>query len=45
MFTACEKDITVDLPESEEQIVVEGYITPGAPPIVLILAQLLFLLL
>lgn len=35
-FTACEKDITVDLPEPEEQIVVEGYITPGAPPIVFI---------
>ncbi|MFM8917719.1 MAG: hypothetical protein ACKOGP_08255, partial [Bacteroidota bacterium] len=36
IFTACEKDITVDLPDAEEQIVVEGYITPGAPPIVFI---------
>lgn len=29
-FTSCEKDITVDLPQAEEKIVVEGYITPGA---------------
>ena len=29
-FSACEKDITVDLPQQEEKIVVEGYITPGA---------------
>jgi hypothetical protein len=36
IFTACEKDITVDLPDAEEQIVVEGYITPGAPAIVFI---------
>ncbi|MFM7078187.1 MAG: DUF4249 domain-containing protein [Bacteroidota bacterium] len=36
LLFGCEKDITVDLPESEEQIVVEGYITPGLPPYVFI---------
>lgn len=29
-LSSCEKDITVDLPQAEEKIVVEGYITPGA---------------
>lgn len=29
LFAACEKDITVDLPQPESQIVVEGYIQPG----------------
>lgn len=29
IFSSCEKDITVDLPEPEEKVVVEGYITPG----------------
>lgn len=28
-FTSCEKDITIDLPESEEKIVVEGWIEQG----------------
>lgn len=30
-LTGCEKDITVDLIEAEEKIIVEGYITPGMP--------------
>ncbi len=36
MFASCEKDITVDLPVPEEQIVVEGYINPGKPAYVFI---------
>ena len=36
LMTSCERDITVDLPQPEEQIVVEGYITPGAYPLVFI---------
>lgn len=36
MVVSCEKDITVDLPEPEERIVVEGYISPGSPPLVFI---------
>jgi hypothetical protein len=36
LIVGCEKDITVDLPEPEEQIVVDGYISPGLPPLVLI---------
>jgi hypothetical protein len=35
-FTSCEKDITVDLPQGEEKIVVEGYINPGGPAYVFI---------
>lgn len=35
-FQSCEKDITVDLPEPESQIVVEGYINPGGPAYVFI---------
>jgi hypothetical protein len=35
-FSSCERDITVDLPQPEQQVVVEGYITPGAPAYVLI---------
>ena len=33
-FTACEKEITVDLPEAESLIVVEGTIENGMPPII-----------
>ncbi|HNR19626.1 MAG TPA: DUF4249 domain-containing protein [Bacteroidia bacterium] len=36
LFSSCEKDITVDLPQPEEQLVIEGYIEPGQPPYVLI---------
>lgn len=35
-FISCEEDITVDLPVPEEQLVVEGYITPGSPAFVFI---------
>ncbi|PSR03920.1 MAG: hypothetical protein BRD49_06210 [Bacteroidetes bacterium SW_10_40_5] len=33
---ACEEDISVDLPESEQNLVVEGYVENGAPPYVLL---------
>lgn len=36
LFNSCEKDITVDLPQPEEKLVIEGYIEPGSPPYVLI---------
>lgn len=35
-FSYCEKEITIDLPESEEKIVVEGWIEQGGCPIVLL---------
>lgn len=34
IFSACEKDITVELPATENKIVVEGSIEPGQPPII-----------
>lgn len=34
MFSACEREITVNLPKPKEQIVVEGYIENGLPPYV-----------
>ncbi|MBL7943254.1 MAG: DUF4249 family protein [Flavobacteriales bacterium] len=34
VLTGCEKEITVDLPEVEPRIVVEGFIEQGQPPIV-----------
>lgn len=33
-FTSCEKNITVDLPESPSQVVVEGYVEIGQAPYV-----------
>jgi len=33
---ACEEDITLDLPVGEEQLVVEGFIENGMPPIILL---------
>ncbi len=36
LVTACEKDITVDLPPAERKIVVEGYIEVGQNPYVLL---------
>jgi hypothetical protein len=30
-LSSCEKDITLDLPDAEQKLIVEGYITPGAP--------------
>ena len=35
-FSACEKDITIDLPEAEPKLVVEGYIVPGQPAYIFI---------
>lgn len=35
-FLSCERDITVDLPQPEKQLVIEGYITPGAPAYIFI---------
>ncbi|MCC9167044.1 DUF4249 family protein [Pontibacter harenae] len=32
----CEDDVTLDLPAGEEQLVVEGHIEQGAPPIVVV---------
>lgn len=36
VFISCEKEITVDLPNPEEKIVVEGHIEPGSFPYVLL---------
>ena len=36
ILTACEEDITLELPQGEESLVVEGYIEQGMPPIVLL---------
>lgn len=30
-FVSCEKDITVDLPQPESKVVVDGYVEPGQP--------------
>lgn len=36
MFSSCTKDITVDLPNPEDKIVVEGSIDVGVPPFVIL---------
>ncbi len=36
LFISCEKTITVDIPQAETKIVVEGYIEPGKPAQVLL---------
>lgn len=36
LLTACEKEIVVDLPETEPRLVVEGTIETGAPPLVIL---------
>jgi len=36
LATACEKEITVELPQTEAKVVVEGTIETGAPPLVLL---------
>ncbi len=36
LTAGCEKDITVNLPQAEQRIVVEGSIEPGLPPLVLL---------
>ncbi|PRY15636.1 uncharacterized protein DUF4249 [Pontibacter ummariensis] len=35
-LAACEKDLSIDLPTGKEQLVVEGHIEQGAPPIVVL---------
>ncbi|MBI1193036.1 MAG: DUF4249 family protein [Bacteroidetes bacterium] len=35
-LASCETDITVDLPQAEQKIVVEGSIEPGMPPFILL---------
>ena len=41
-FYSCEKNVTVEIPESEEALVIEGYIETGTPPIVLLTRSLPF---
>jgi hypothetical protein len=41
-FIACEKNVTVEIPETEELLVVEGYIETGTQPIVLLTKSLPF---
>lgn len=36
ILNACQKEITVDLPEAKEKICVDGRIEPGAPPYVIL---------
>ncbi|MCX2739349.1 DUF4249 domain-containing protein [Pontibacter anaerobius] len=36
LLFGCEEDITVDLPQGEEQLVVEGHIEQGLPPVVIL---------
>jgi hypothetical protein len=36
LLAACEKEITVDLPDAEEQLVVEGTVEPGRAPFVIL---------
>jgi hypothetical protein len=35
-FAACEKDISLDLPPSDSEIVVDGYVETGLPPYILL---------
>ena len=39
-LSACETDITLDLPKGTEKLVVEGHIEPGRPPMVLLTRSL-----
>src|ERR1041384_883369 len=36
LLSACQKEITVDLPEAKQKICVEGKIEPGIPPYVIL---------
>lgn len=36
LASACEKEITIDVPEAEPELVVEGFIETGLPPIILL---------
>lgn len=35
-LVACEENLTIDIPEGQEQLVVEGHIEQGAPPVVVL---------
>ena len=35
-LSACEKDITIELPDVEQKIVIQGHIEPGLPPYVIL---------
>ncbi|MFN0274997.1 MAG: DUF4249 family protein, partial [Chitinophagales bacterium] len=34
LFPSCEKEITLDIPQPENKLVVEGYIESGLPPFI-----------
>lgn len=36
LLVGCEQDLTIDLPEGKEKLVVEGHIEQGAPPVVVL---------
>ncbi|ARS34981.1 DUF4249 family protein [Pontibacter actiniarum] len=36
LLFGCEEDVTIDLPAGEEQLVVEGHIEQGAPPVLVL---------
>ncbi|MCJ8163595.1 DUF4249 domain-containing protein [Pontibacter sp. E15-1] len=36
LLAGCEQDLTIDLPEGQEKLVVEGHIEQGAPPVVVL---------
>lgn len=42
LFSSCEKDITLDLPVTENKIVVEGHIEPGQPTYVILTKNVSF---
>src|SRR5690606_3132019 len=35
-LTACEENLTIDIPAGQEKLVVEGHIEQGAPPVVVL---------
>lgn len=36
VFTSCEKNITLDLPQGESKVVVDGYVETGLPPYIVL---------
>ena len=36
LLAACEENLSIDIPEGQEQLVVEGHIEQGAPPVVVL---------
>ncbi|MHC2993635.1 hypothetical protein OB13_19395 [Pontibacter sp. HJ8] len=40
LLVACEEDLTLEIPEGQEQLVVEGHIEQGAPPVVVLTRSL-----